>query len=141
MRDQTSSLPHIQKALTIENAMHEDLCSRLSNNFNKERFIPYVIMHEFEGMLFSNCNAFASGIAQTNLSSRFQAIRDQFNSPEEINDSPLTAPSKRILKIFPSYQKPLYGSLAALEIGIDKIKSECSHFSEWLQKLININNS
>jgi len=86
------------------------------------RFIPYAQMHEFEGLLFSDVDALARGINQNSLRHSFKAIRDEFNSPEEINDSPSTAPSKRIEALFPEYEKPLYGSLAALEIGIDAIR-------------------
>ena len=77
------------------------------------RFIPYVQMYEFEGLLFSDTLALAKGVNQGRLVDRFKIIRDQFDTPEEINDSPETAPSKRILNLFPEYDKPLHGSLAA----------------------------
>jgi Domain of unknown function (DUF4276) len=60
---------------------------------------------------------------------------DQFASPEEINDSPLTAPSKRVEALVPGYQKPFLGVLAALEIGLASIRAECPHFNHWLEKL------
>ena len=46
-----------------------------------------------------------------------------------------TAPSKRILAIIPGYQKPLTGTLAALEIGLAAMRVECPHFDEWLELL------
>ena len=104
-------------------------------NFDTDRFVPFVIMHEFEGLLFSDCAAFARGIGQLALEPSFQAIRDQFTTPEDINDSPNTAPSKRIINLMPEYDKPLYGNLAALEIGLDCIRQACPHFRNWLSKL------
>lgn len=53
-------------------------------------------MYEFEGLLFSDPQRFASGIDQLQLATAFSAIRKEFDTPEEINDSPMTAPSKRI---------------------------------------------
>ena len=93
------------------------------------------MMHEFEAMLFSDCERFSVGIGRPELSPSFQQIRDGFASPEDIDDSPSTAPSKRIQKLIPGYQKPLLGNLASLEIGIDVIRAECAHFREWLETL------
>ena len=62
-------------------------------------------------------------------------VAQSVNSPEEINNSPLTAPSKRILEIFPEYEKPFHGCLTVMEIGLDTIRSQCSHFNQWLTKL------
>ncbi len=45
------------------------------------------------------------------------------------------APSKRILQLIQSYEKPVYGALAALEIGLDDIRRECVLFNQWIQKL------
>lgn len=92
-------------------------------------------MHEFEAMLFSDCAAFGRGICRQDLAPKFQFIRDQFATPEEINDSPETAPSKRVSVLIEGYQKPLWGVLAALEIGLDKIRQECPHFNDWLIRL------
>ena len=69
------------------------------------------------------------------LTRKFQKIRDQYNSPEEINDSPQSHPSKRITEIIPTYKKPLNGSQAAAKIGLDKMKQECPHFRDWLKRL------
>ena len=99
------------------------------------RFVPYVQMHEFEGILFSNPVAFATGIGQPRLVSSLQAIRELFDTPEDINDGAETAPSKRISKLYPAYDKPLFGSLAAMEMGLDDIRKECPLFNEWVSTL------
>lgn len=94
-------------------------------------------MHEFEGMLFSDCAKFAAGIYQPELETRLQEIRDSFATPEEINDSPLTAPSKRVEQLCPTYTKPLFGILAALHIGLEAIRQQCPHFRQWIETLEN----
>ncbi len=77
----------------------------------------------------------AQGISKPDLGNQLQKVRDEFATPEEINDSPNTAPSKRIKKLYPAYEKPLYGSLAALEIGLDTIRRECHGFNAWLKSI------
>lgn len=99
------------------------------------RFVPYVQMHEFEGILFSSPVAFATGIGQPQLVSGLQNIRKLFDTPEDINDGDETAPSKRISRLYPAYDKPLFGSLAAMEMGLDVIRKECPLFNEWVSTL------
>jgi hypothetical protein len=134
-RNQATSLPFPQKAITIEKALLADIGREFGYDFNPDRFIPYVMMHEFEGMLFSDCRRFGEGIGHSELIPKFQDIRNLFATPEEINDSPVTAPSKRVQTLVPGYQKPLLGSLAAIHIGLKVIRSECPHFREWLARL------
>ncbi len=134
-RAAAATLAFEQKAKTVENALLLDVCREMGSDFDPSRFLPFVMMHEFEGLLFSDCSRFAQGIGQPALAPNFQAIRDQFANPEEINDSPLSAPSKRVQEILPGYEKPFMGTLAALEIGLDRIRSECPHFRNWLECL------
>lgn len=136
-RAQASSLPFPQKASTIEIALMQDIAQELGEGFHPIHFIPYIMMHEFEGLLFSDCTRFAEGIFQTQLAPAFQSIRDEFATPEEINDSPITAPSKRVLGLFPAYTKPLNGVDAVKNIGLETIRKECPLFRVWLEKLQN----
>jgi hypothetical protein len=134
-RAAAGTLPFAQKAATVENALSEDIYNELGGEFDPDRFIPFVVLHEFEGLLFSDCTLFSQGIGRLDLADAFQAIRDEFSSPEEINDSPFTAPSKRVEQLVIGYQKPLLGTLAVLEIGLANIRRECPHFNEWLSRL------
>lgn len=133
-RGVASAAPFADKSGLVEqqilNDIHADFGAGVA-----DRFFPYVVMHEFEGLLFSNPAAFCEGVGRPDLVDHFQGIRDQFGSPEEINDSPMTAPSKRIVAAIPGYQKPLYGTLAALEIGLANMRSECPLFGAWVTKL------
>lgn len=124
-----------ERAALVERALLADIAAEMGGGFQARRFIPFVTMHEFEGLLFSDCAAFARGVARPDLQAPLQEIRDQFATPEEINDSPVTAPSKRVLALMPDYDKRLFGCLAVLEIGLTKIKQECPHFREWLSRL------
>ncbi|MFH1984013.1 MAG: DUF4276 family protein [Pseudomonadota bacterium] len=134
-REAAGTLPFAQKAITVEHGLAKDIRREMGGGFHPDRFVPFVMMHEFEGLLFSDCERFGAGIGRPDLAAAFQEIRNQFANPEEINDSPITAPSKRVLQLMPRYEKPLFGPLAALEIGLDTIRRECPHFRQWLSQL------
>lgn len=134
-RAEAAQLAFAEKAASVENALLADICSEMGDGFEQKRFVPYVMMHEFEGLLFSDVTKLSSGIGRPDLSPYFQAIRNQFSTPEEINDSPETAPSKRIINLLPNYEKPLMGTLAVLEIGLDAIRQECPLFRRWIERL------
>lgn len=134
-RREANSLPSGNKAAAVESAISKSVSEAMGRGFDPSRFVPFVVMHEFEALLFSDVEKFAAGIGRPNLAQGFDAVRREFSSPEEINDSPETAPSKRVLRICPEYQKPIMGTLAALEIGLQKVREECPHFSGWVSRL------
>lgn len=116
----------------------EKLTAKLQEKLGNDilyRFIPYVQMYEFEGLLFSDPARLASAVYQPSLEAGFKKIRDAFDSPEEINDSVITAPSKRIVKLYSAYDKPIHGSLAAINIGLEAIRRECQLFDGWLSRI------
>ncbi len=134
-RAQAANLPMAQKATHVEAALLEDLANQMGPAFDRRRFLPFVVMHEFEGLLFSDCEAFARGAGQPAVAGLLRDIRNQFNTPEDINDDPATAPSRRVEAVISGYAKPLHGNLAALAIGLDRITSECPHFRAWVLEL------
>ena len=123
------------KAAAVEAALADDVADGMGPGFDRRRFVPHVTMHEFEALLFSDCERFGAGIGRPDLGPRLQDIRDAFANPEEIDDSPVTAPSKRIEGLMPGYRKPLLGTHAALEIGLSRMRGCCPHFAGWLARL------
>jgi hypothetical protein len=125
-----NSLPNtndpFKKAEYLEQQMSEDI--------GHQNFIPNLLLHEFEALLYSNSQAFLGWFEQSTVN-QLQSERELFSSPEHINEDPKTAPSKRILKCCPRYDKPLHGSLIAIDIGLDVIRRQCQHFNKWLNKL------
>ena len=103
--------------------------------FDRGRFIPFVVLHEFEGLLFSDCAAFSRGIERPDLEIQFANIRNQFPTPEDINDHRDTAPSKRLKALMSSYGKVESGVNAIKEIRLETIRKECPHFNSWIAKL------
>jgi hypothetical protein len=118
----------------VVNALYAQLVDDIDED-QAERVIPYVQMHEFEGLLFSSPHDLAAGILQPILWKRFDKILFAFDTPEDINDSIETAPSKRIQNIFRGYQKVLHGSIIARRIGLERIRQACPLFDEWLYRI------
>jgi len=115
----------------------EHLEQEMGRDIGHNNFIPNLLVHEFEGLLYSQPQAFAQYFDKR-VVEILQAERDAFDSPEHINNHPLTAPSKRIRNCCNGYDKPLHGSLLAIDMGLDTIRQECQHFHQWLLRLENI---
>lgn len=137
-----SQVDIVTKATSVQEAMTTEL-TRLIGDDAMRRFIPFVQMYEFEALLFSDPIAFARGISNEHLSQNLTDIAEQFDSPEHINNSPQTAPSKRIESLIRGYEKPLMGTLGALEVGLDSMRQNCELFDNWLRQLesLTVNNT
>lgn len=105
----------------------------------RQRFIPYVQLHEFEGLLFSDIevlrrNFMADEIDMLKIEKAVQLA----SSPEDINNGPNTAPSKRLEDAISGYNKVVYGVCLAEEIGLGTIRAKCRRFNHWIEMLENI---
>lgn len=114
--------------------------SAIAQDINHAQFIPYVQLHEFEAFLLADPDKLIIMYpeSQTFINRLKKDIGE--GKPEEINESPQTAPSKRIIKYLPDYegQKAQVGPLVAEEIGLAVLRCKCPHFNEWIIKLENI---
>ena len=127
------------------NQFHRDPRSRVDclekaweQDVGDSRFIPYIQLHEFEAYLFAFPEAFAA--IYPRAESKIAQLRDiaaGYDDPEMIDDGTHTAPSKRIVSVFPDYAraKSVIGPQVAQRIGIEAIRQKCSHFDKWLKKL------
>jgi len=120
-----------QIADILNGAAKAEMCTKYDVLDPAKRFIPFVMVHEFETLLFSDAEILAQrlGIAQKCV----EATIEQCGSPEQINNSRETAPSKRLLQWTDNhYNKVLTGIEIAQAIGIDKMRQACPLFNEWL---------
>jgi hypothetical protein len=119
----------------IENAMKEDIADAISH-----RFIPYLQLHEFEGLLFNEIQLFYDQVPKAELVGidELKKTFADYDNPEMINNSRETSPSHRLERIIKGYNKPLYGHYFAEAIGIDKIRKKSPRFNDWIEKLITI---
>ena len=119
----------------------ETLEDALANDISDPRFIPYIQLHEFEALLFSDPGKLKLEFdGSADAIARLATIAARFPSPEHINDSSTTAPSKRIIRAIPEYdgRKASAGPIVAEKIGLPTMRAKCAHFADWLAKLENL---
>jgi hypothetical protein len=131
--DIRKGMPAARKAELIESRTLEAVEAKLPNAGVAKRFIPFFCLHEFEALLFSS---------PTELAGQLQVEEDlianilrECGTPEEINDHPQTAPSKRIESLYPGYRKIVMGRAIAQKIGVRTIRKHCPHFDSWINRL------
>lgn len=125
----------IDRMTFLENAMKEEIDDRV-----RFRFIPYIQLHEFEGLLFNNIETFKNIIPEnefTNIRELETTINSNIN-PELINDGATTAPTKRLERLILGYNKIVYGAVLAEEIGLERIRAKAVRFNDWIAKLESI---
>jgi hypothetical protein len=121
-----------QRMTILEAAMHQSVNNSLNN-----RFIPYLQLHEFEGLLFNNIEAFTNQIPEGEFVDKDELIKTIENhpNPELINDTPNNAPSYRLKRLIKGYSKIVYGAILAREIGLERIRAKCPRFDNWIIQL------
>lgn len=131
---ENNGLPHNQLADVIESQMKEDIEHIQKKRF--DNFIPYIQLHEFEALIFSSIDGVDALFEKSELKYReFQKIVQDYPNPEDINNGPDTAPSVRLKRLIPGYDKVIYGVELIRAIGIETVLSKCPRFNEWIEKL------
>lgn len=110
------------------------------SDIGNPRFLPYLMLHEFEAMLFADITQLFSVIPKVPDTAKkaLKRVCSDYPSPEDIDDGPSTHPSARITASVPGYQKTLHGLLALQRVGIDVIRKRYPHFDEWLSNLLQL---
>ena len=116
----------------------EVLEKAFGGDIEDRRFIPYLQLHEYETLLYSDPDAFTVSFDECDAAiAGLKGIAAEFKDIERINDSEATAPSKRIIGLLDVYggMKPTAGPDIAEYIGLAKLRELCSHFSDWIGRL------
>lgn len=124
----------VQIASTLIQSAIDAIKKELPEYEVSKRFIPFIAVHEFEALLFSDPYLLSEAL---NVDSKeIVNLVQACNSPEQINNSPQTAPSKRIENWSKGrFGKTTTGVALAERIGIDKMRTCCPNFDEWIKKI------
>ncbi|MGH7244748.1 MAG: DUF4276 family protein [Phycisphaerales bacterium] len=133
----TSQRPENRGAL-VEDALWKDLELEIGT-----RFHPCVQLHEYESLLFVDPELSALSLAIGGgsmsydvLASNLSRIKSRCGGlVEGINDSPENAPSKRLLKLIPGYDKVAWGVTAAADVEVPALREGCPWLNRWLSRL------
>ena len=119
----------------LENAMSLDI-----DDAFRYRYLPYIQLHEFEGLLFNDIRIFYEQIPENQLVGKKELIKTfaEFENPEMINDTKVTSPSHRLNRIINRYHKIVYGNVLAEAIGLKAMRSKSPRFNDWLCKIENL---
>ena len=125
---------HLQQVEYIEGKLKEDIESAQQCTF--DNLIPYIQLHEFEALVFSSINGVDALFEPSEFKRKemLQVIHD-YPNPEDINNQPNTAPSVRLIKLIPGYEKVLYGIEILQQHGMPTLLDRCPHFRAWVNKL------
>lgn len=122
-----------QIAKIVNDATKVAVKALFSEQQAERRFIPYMAIHEFEALLFSDSASLAAelGIPVQKVTK----VLNDCGEPEAINNSPETAPSKRLDKWSKNeaFAKTTTGIAIARNIGITKMREKCPLFNAWVQ--------
>ncbi len=122
----------------LKQSFHDKMALELEehyfNDVGCQNFIPYISMHEYEAIYFSNPSVFS--VYSPGDVGKAQKILQKFGgNPEAINGGETTAPSKRIKKFEPRYRKKSGAKELLKNLTIPDISNKCHHFSGWIQSL------
>ncbi len=106
----------------------------------KHRFIPYLQLHEFEGLLFNDIEVIKSQVPPEDLVgiAELEKTFADYPNPEMINNIKTTSPSHRLGRIINGYNKVVYGDIISEAIGLERIRAKSPRFNNWVTRLENI---
>lgn len=113
--------------------LEEQIKNKLQDSI-RSKIYPYIQMHEFEAILFSCPSKLNDCLAGVNINISSWAedvLKEHSDMPENINNSPQTAPSKRLEK-HTNYKKTIDGPKIAKAIGLELLRQKCQGFNDWI---------
>lgn len=122
----------ISRMALLEKSMAEDIPDRI-----RYRYLPYIQLHEFEGLLFNDIKIFHEQIPEYDLIGikELEETFKKFDNPEMINNNRETSPSHRLERIIFGYDKVIYGNIIAEAIGLNNLRKKSPRFNEWITKI------
>jgi hypothetical protein len=118
----------------------EALETALAEHLDDRRFVPYLQRHEFEALVLCALPELRKYLdAQDDLVGLDKLLKEIGRlPPEEIDDGPTTAPSKRLNRI-PGYKKEIHGPQALESAGLATLRGSCPRFNIWVTRLETLN--
>lgn len=119
-------------------------CARLEaalgSDIGEHRLVPYIQRHEFEALVIAAHASLREVLTDADQREGLAALIAEIGSqrPEDVNEGPQTAPSKRLTRCIPGYGKLLHGPPAIEKEGLSSIREQCPRFDAWVTRLESI---
>jgi hypothetical protein len=112
----------------------------LAEEIQDARFIPYIMLHEFEALLLTKTGLeIIRERARVGKSDRswkeLQRDLARVDTPEMLNDDANSHPSARIKRIWPRFKKTTDGVGILEQVPWEELCAACPHFGSWIRKL------
>jgi len=112
----------------------------LAEEIQDARFIPYIMLHEFEALLLTKTGLeIIRKRARVGKNDRswkeLQRDLARVRKPEMLNDGANSHPSARIKAIWPRFKKTTDGVGILEQVPWEELCAECHHFGDWIRKL------
>ena len=101
---------------------------------NNPDIIPYIQLHEMEALMFSDIRGFEMVVDDQKKIEQLISVMNEYSNPEDINNTPQTAPSKRLELIF-GYEKITDGEIILDTLGIEIMILKCPRFASWIKRI------
>ena len=106
-----ANLANLDKVARVERAVKADIVAQIPHLRPDVRFVPYLQLHEYEGLLFSDPAAFASGIGQRGPAPAFERgprwVRHTRGHQRRSQDGPVQTGAGRLCLTFQQLLKGL----------------------------------
>lgn len=109
--------------------------SAMAAAIQDRRFVPNLVLHETEAWVFAAAQQLGEWFDDAALAENLRKQAEAAGGPELVNDGHDTAPSKRLLKARPSYNKTQDGPNAISDLGVPALRAACPHLDEWLHRI------
>lgn len=134
---QTAELPQAHSRLC--QAMHSEVSEKMGPDFRARRFLPYIQFYEIEAYLFAAPDETARVLGSDARAEDLRDVVRENGGCEAINDDATTAPSRRIIALFPAYKKGkginAHLSRICSEVGVQTLRDACPLFNKWVEQL------
>ena len=112
----------------------------LAEEIQDARFIPYIMLHEFEALLLTKTGLeIIRKKARVGKNDRswkeLQRDLARVRKPEMLNDGANSHPSARIKAIWPRFKKTTDGVGILEQVPWEELCAACPHFGDWIRKL------
>lgn len=109
--------------------------SAIAAAIGSPRLLPNLLLHEMEAWVLADCAGLGVVMGNPRPAEELARIVRMQDGPELVNGGPDTAPSKRIMRAYPDYNKVTDGPQVIKDAGLDAVRRRCPHADGWLREV------
>ena len=100
-----------------------------------KRFLPHLTLRESESWVFAAAEQVGELSLDRSMAKMLEHDVTRAGGPELVNGGVDTAPSKRLKRYWPEFEKTIDGPLAIADLGLPALREQCPHLDAWLARV------